>query len=119
MTVRITFTILYALVALEAINSVRYNFKLHGVIPLSTDDVIESSRIVWEGVCVAHRPQAIAIQRCNIDSGGIMRWSLFLQNYRFRVEAMKNSANVVADYRVGSRFIPGVHYMHCAGTWTI
>jgi hypothetical protein len=42
------------------------------------------------------------------------------ENYRFRVEAIiKNSANVVADYRVGSRFIPGVHYMHWAGTWKI
>jgi hypothetical protein len=44
-----------------------------------------------------HRPLSF-IQRCKIESGRIMRWSLFLQNYRFRVEAIKGSDNVVADY---------------------
>ena len=38
------------------------------------------------------------IQRCKIESGRIMRWALFLQNYKFRVEAIKGSANVCADY---------------------
>ena len=38
------------------------------------------------------------IQRCKIESGRIMRWALFLQNYQFRVEAIKGSENVFADY---------------------
>jgi hypothetical protein len=35
-----------------------------------------------------HRPLSF-IQKCKIESGRIMIWSLFLQNYRFRVEAIK------------------------------
>jgi hypothetical protein len=38
------------------------------------------------------------IQRCKLENGRIMRWALFLQNYSFRIEAIKGSANVVADY---------------------
>ncbi len=38
------------------------------------------------------------IQKCRAESGRIMRWSLFLQNYRFRIEAIKGSENVGADY---------------------
>ena len=38
------------------------------------------------------------IQKCKIESGRIMRWALFLQNYQFRVETIKGSANMCADY---------------------
>ena len=38
------------------------------------------------------------IQKCKIESGRIMRWAMFLQNYRFRIEAIKGSDNVCADY---------------------
>ena len=38
------------------------------------------------------------IQKCKIESGRIMRWALFLQNYQFKVEAMKGSDNVCADH---------------------
>ena len=38
------------------------------------------------------------IQRCKVNNGRVMRWALFLQNYKFRVEAMKGSDNVCADY---------------------
>ena len=38
------------------------------------------------------------IQKCKIESGRIMRWGLFLQNYQFKVEAIKGSDNVCADY---------------------
>ena len=38
------------------------------------------------------------IQKCKIESGRIMRWALFLQNYQFKVEAIKGSDNVCADY---------------------
>ena len=44
-----------------------------------------------------HQPLAY-IQRCKIESGRIMRWALFLQNYRFRIEAIKGSDNIGADY---------------------
>ena len=38
------------------------------------------------------------IQKCRIESGRIMQWALFLQNYQFKVEAIKGSDNVCADY---------------------
>ncbi|XP_053406591.1 uncharacterized protein LOC128559314 [Mercenaria mercenaria] len=38
------------------------------------------------------------IQRCKVESGRIMRWALFLQNYKFRIEAVKGTDNVCADY---------------------
>jgi predicted DNA-binding protein (UPF0278 family) len=38
------------------------------------------------------------IQRCKLENGRLMRWALFLQSYRFRMEAIKGSANRVADY---------------------
>ena len=31
------------------------------------------------------------IQKCKVESGRIMRWALFLQNYQFKVEAIKGS----------------------------
>ena len=44
-----------------------------------------------------HRPLSY-IQKCKTDSARIMRWSLFLQNYSFRIEAIKGSDNFAADY---------------------
>ena len=44
-----------------------------------------------------HAPLS-CIQRCRVESARIMRWSLFLQNYRFHIEAIKGSENVGADY---------------------
>ena len=38
------------------------------------------------------------IQRSKVESGRIMRWALFLQNYCFTIEAIKGSDNVCADY---------------------
>jgi hypothetical protein len=38
------------------------------------------------------------IQKFKAESGRLMRWALFLQNYKFRVEAIKGSANIGADY---------------------
>ncbi|XP_053381689.1 uncharacterized protein LOC128549191 [Mercenaria mercenaria] len=38
------------------------------------------------------------IQKCKVESGRIMRWALFLQNYKFRIEAVKGTDNVCADY---------------------
>ena len=31
-------------------------------------------------------------------NGRLMRWAMFLQSYNFRVEAIKGSGNVGADY---------------------
>ena len=31
-------------------------------------------------------------------NGRLMRWAMFLQSYNFRVEAIKGSENVGADY---------------------
>ena len=44
-----------------------------------------------------HAPLSF-IQRSKIGSGRIMRWALFLQNYSFKIEAIKGSENVCADY---------------------
>ena len=44
-----------------------------------------------------HRPLTY-IQKCKTESARIMRWSLFLQNYNFRIESIKGSDNVAADY---------------------
>lgn len=44
-----------------------------------------------------HRPLSY-IQKCRVENTRIMRWSLFLQNYRFRIEAIKGSDNVGGDY---------------------
>ena len=38
------------------------------------------------------------IQKCKIESGRIMQWALFLQNYQFKVQAIKGSDNACADY---------------------
>ena len=44
-----------------------------------------------------HRPLSY-IQKCKVENSRLMLWSLFLQNYRFRIEAIKGSDNVGADY---------------------
>lgn len=44
-----------------------------------------------------HRPLSY-IQKCKVENSRILRWSLFLQNYRFRIEAIKGTENVSADY---------------------
>jgi len=44
-----------------------------------------------------HRPLTY-IQKCKTESARIMRWSLFLQNYSFRIESIKGTENVAADY---------------------
>jgi hypothetical protein len=44
-----------------------------------------------------HQPLTY-IKRCKIESGRIMRWALFLQNYSFHIEAIKGQDNVGADY---------------------
>ena len=38
------------------------------------------------------------LQSSRAESGRLMRWSLFLQNYKFRLHAIKGSENVGADY---------------------
>ena len=38
------------------------------------------------------------IQRSRMESGRIMRWELFLPNYKFRTQAIKGSENIAADY---------------------
>jgi hypothetical protein len=38
------------------------------------------------------------IHKCKVESGRIMRWALFLQNYKFRIVAVKGKDNVCADY---------------------
>ncbi|XP_013382645.1 uncharacterized protein LOC106153310 [Lingula anatina] len=38
------------------------------------------------------------LQKSKTENGRLMRWALYLQSYRFRVEAIKGSDNVGADY---------------------
>jgi hypothetical protein len=38
------------------------------------------------------------IQKSKLENGRLMRWALFLQNYRFRIQAIKGSQNFFADY---------------------
>ena len=44
-----------------------------------------------------HQPLAF-IDRAKVTNMRIMRWSLFLQSYRFRISAIRGCDNVVADY---------------------
>ena len=44
-----------------------------------------------------HRPLSY-IQKPKMESGRIMRSALFLQNYKFRIEAIKGSENIAANY---------------------
>ncbi|KAK6166422.1 hypothetical protein SNE40_023117 [Patella caerulea] len=44
-----------------------------------------------------HQP-LIYLNRSNMTNSRLMRWALILQPYRFRIEAIKGSANVGADY---------------------
>ena len=38
------------------------------------------------------------IQTKKIESARIMRWAMFLQSYRYRIQSIKGSDNVVEDY---------------------
>ncbi len=38
------------------------------------------------------------LHKCKLENGRLMRWALFLQTYRFRLEAIKGKENVGADY---------------------
>ena len=44
------------------------------------------------------------IDQAKINNNRVMRWSLFLQNYRFRILAIKGQDNVIADYLSRSAF---------------
>ncbi|XP_071964120.1 uncharacterized protein [Antedon mediterranea] len=44
-----------------------------------------------------HQP-LVFMQRAKLSNGRIMRWALALQPYKFRIEAIKGSENVGADY---------------------
>ena len=44
-----------------------------------------------------HEP-LVYINRVKVDNNRVMRWALFLQPYRFRIEAIKGSSNHGADY---------------------
>ena len=44
-----------------------------------------------------HQP-LVYLQRAKVTNGRILRWALSLQPYRFRIEAIKGSENVGADY---------------------
>ena len=44
-----------------------------------------------------HQP-LLYVNRAKFINDRIMRWAMFLQNYRFRVEAIKGSDNHGADY---------------------
>ena len=44
-----------------------------------------------------HQP-LVYLDKCKVSNSRIMRWALFLQNYRFQIRAIKGSENVIADY---------------------
>jgi hypothetical protein len=44
-----------------------------------------------------HKPLSY-IQTNRSESGRLMRWALFLQCYKFKIEAIKGSENIGADY---------------------
>ena len=44
-----------------------------------------------------HQP-LVYLNQCKVTNSRIMRWALFLQNYRFQIRAIKGSENVAADY---------------------
>ena len=44
-----------------------------------------------------HQPLAY-IQRRKVENSRVMRWALFLQNFRFTIKAIKGKDNVGADY---------------------
>lgn len=44
-----------------------------------------------------HQP-LVYIQKAKLESARVMRWALFLQQYRFRIEAIRGTDNVGADY---------------------
>ena len=44
-----------------------------------------------------HQP-LMYLQRAKVANGRIMRWALALQPYRFKIEAIKGSDNVGADF---------------------
>ena len=51
-----------------------------------------------------HQPLS-HIQKCKIESSRVMRWALFLQNYRFRIEAIRGIDNIGADYLSRQEYI--------------
>ena len=58
------------------------------------------------------------IQKCRVESARIMRWSLFLQNYRFHIELIKGSENVGADYLSRQWTVEKIYCDKC-GLWTV
>ena len=46
-----------------------------------------------------HQPLSY-MKRCQIESPTVMRWALFLQSYRYKVETKKESMNIDADCMV-------------------
>ena len=38
------------------------------------------------------------LQKSKLDNGRLMRWALYLQSYRYRIEAIKGTENHLADY---------------------
>ncbi|XP_072022506.1 uncharacterized protein [Amphiura filiformis] len=44
-----------------------------------------------------HQP-LLCVKRSKVANGGIMRWALSLQPYHYRIEAIKGSDNIGADY---------------------
>ena len=44
-----------------------------------------------------HQPLA-CLKKSKVANGRIMRWALALQPYRYRIEVIKGSKNVGADY---------------------
>jgi hypothetical protein len=44
-----------------------------------------------------HQP-LVYLDKCKVTNSRIMRWALFLQNYRFQIRAIKGSDNLIADY---------------------
>ena len=55
---------------------------------------------VWGGVYpieTDHQP-LVFLDSAQFSNSRIMRWSLFLQGYRFTLRAIKGKDNIVADY---------------------
>ena len=60
-----------------------------------------SSLFVWSSLCATNGTQAIEVYEykyAKFANGRLMRWAMFLQSYNFRVQAIKGSENVGADY---------------------
>ena len=68
---------------------------LHGLdnVEFYWDDILVHTR-TWEEHIKALRELFNRL----LANGRLMRWAMFLQSYNFRVEAIKGSENVGADY---------------------